>query len=229
MSNYDLNSYINIYSENIISLIKYWVNNENTLKILKKHEISTESFIKEYAVDIIKYFIAVVKKEKEIGACPAIDKLLLFFKEKNISTSELFILCTGFKNAFIEFSYDLNISTLEIQKEINFIFEKNFSSVLEKYSKSIYEVQKELNKSIDIVDKYVIMSRYDLDGNFLSVSDAFCKITGYKEYELIGKSHDIITHKQTDRKIIEDIWNTIKAGNIWKGEIKNAKKDGCFF
>lgn len=45
-----------------------------------------------------------------------------------------------------------------------------------------------LNKSVDIVDKYVVMSKTDLNGVIMSVSSAFCKISGYG-YELIGKTH----------------------------------------
>ena len=58
MNNRALENYIHLYKENSVSLIKYWIKNENIHKIFNKHEIKSEIFIKEYGFDIIKYFIA---------------------------------------------------------------------------------------------------------------------------------------------------------------------------
>ncbi len=155
MNNNILKSNINLYEENIVSLVKYWINNESISEILKKHEIISESFVRDYVLEIIEYSILLLKEEERIGAYPEIDKFLLYLKEKEISTSELFILCSGFKNSFIELSYESKIINFEIQKKINDIFEKNFVKVLEKYSKSIFVLQKEIeNQQAILVEQY---------------------------------------------------------------------------
>jgi PAS domain S-box-containing protein len=53
----------------------------------------------------------------------------------------------------------------------------------------------------------------------------FCKITGYKLQEIIGKK-PFILHGQEDIAMNGDIRNVVKNGNVWKGEILNRKKDG---
>jgi len=224
-----LKNYINEYKKNRILIIKYWISDKKILTILKSHEINRETFVKKYALGVLDYYIDVVNDKKKLGDCSVIDELILYFKDKNITTSELFIICTGFKNALLEYTYDLKITNLQIEKEINYIFESNFSGVLEKYSKSVLDVENELSKSSKIVDKYVIMSSTDKEGMITSVSKAFCKITGYLESELIGKSHNIIRHPDISNDIYKNLWDTVLRGETWRGELKNKRKDGSSY
>jgi diguanylate cyclase (GGDEF)-like protein/PAS domain S-box-containing protein len=85
---------------------------------------------------------------------------------------------------------------------------------------------KKLNEYLNIVNKYVTISSTDLDGNITYVSEAFCKISGYSKEELIGQSHNIIRHPDTDPLLYEDLWATIIADKKWVGEVKNKKKNG---
>ena len=73
------------------------------------------------------------------------------------------------------------------------------------------------------------MSRTDINGIIMSVSSAFCKISGYEAFELIGKSHNVIRHPQMPKELFQNLWETIKSGNMWQGEIKNLKKNGDFY
>jgi PAS domain S-box-containing protein len=80
-----------------------------------------------------------------------------------------------------------------------------------------------------IVDKYIISSTTDLKGRIVDVSDAFCKVSGYTREELIGKPHNIIRHPDMPKSAFRDLWQTIKQGKAWKGEVKNLKKDGGYY
>lgn len=82
------------------------------------------------------------------------------------------------------------------------------------------------DKSFDIIDKYVIVSQTDLEGIITNVSEAFCKVSGYTKDELIGRSHSIVRAPEISKKIYENLWDTIQAGKVWKGELKNIAKDG---
>ncbi|MDD5157061.1 sensor domain-containing diguanylate cyclase [Sulfurimonas sp.] len=79
-------------------------------------------------------------------------------------------------------------------------------------------------KYIDLIDKYVITSKTNTKGVITDVSDAFTKITGYTKDEIIGNSHSIIRHPDTEDVIYEDMWKIIKSGKIYKGEMKNLNK-----
>lgn len=224
-----LKNYINEYSKNRIQIIKYWLKNKEILLILSKSQLSTEFFVKNYAIAIIDYYIDIVNGHKQIGDFPIIEELSFYLKEKNISSSELFIIFTGFKNSLIEYTYDLKISNLQIEKEINFIFEKSFIKLLNKSSNSLIDVQNQLSKQNDIIDKYIIMSKFDLEGIITSVSEAFCKISGYEQEELIGKSHNTIKHIEMPDSLFEEMWQYLKEGKVWQAEIKNQKKNGTSY
>lgn len=89
--------------------------------------------------------------------------------------------------------------------------------------------ERQLQEQMNIIDKYVMTSRNDLDGNITHISQAVCDITGYTKNELIGKNHRIFKHPDTDPKIYIDFWDTITKNITWKGEFKNIKKDGSTF
>lgn len=88
------------------------------------------------------------------------------------------------------------------------------------------EKNKELNNSLTLVDKYVILSRTDINGIIEEVSSAFCEITGYKKEELIGQKHNIIRDPDTPKEYFELMWKTLGEGKIWNGIIRDRKKNG---
>lgn len=76
------------------------------------------------------------------------------------------------------------------------------------------------------VDKYVILSRTDVTGKITYASQAFCDISGYTNEELVGKPHNIVRHPDMPKEAFKELWDTIKSGHIWQGEVKNRKKNG---
>ena len=86
-----------------------------------------------------------------------------------------------------------------------------------------------INKLVNSFDKNVIFSKTDLSGKIIHVSEAFCKISGYKPHELIGKPHNIIRHQEMPKKVFQDLWNSLHKNGKWSGEVKNRKKDGSFY
>ncbi len=69
----------------------------------------------------------------------------------------------------------------------------------------------------------------DTDGNIEYVNPQFTIITGYSFDEAIGKNPRILKSGLTDPEVYTKLWNTLKEGNIWKGEILNKRKDGSLF
>ncbi len=94
------------------------------------------------------------------------------------------------------------------------------------YLKHKKQVTSLLQKNHEIISSNVVFSNTDLDGIVTEVSDAFCNISGYNREQLIGSSHGIIRHPDVEDSIYENMWQTIKADKIWKGEIKNLKQNG---
>jgi len=98
-----------------------------------------------------------------------------------------------------------------------------------KLKKLVDEKTAQLQTLLSSFDKNVIASSTDTNGVITYVSDSFCEISGYSREELIGKTHRVVKHSDMPKEIYEDLWNTIKAGKVWKGEIKNKTKLGTFY
>ena len=78
-----------------------------------------------------------------------------------------------------------------------------------------------------ITNEGSIVSKTNPKGIITYVNDKFCKLSGYSEDELVGKSHNIIRHPDMDSKVFEEIWHTIKIKKqSWNGIVKNLAKNG---
>jgi two-component system, cell cycle sensor histidine kinase and response regulator CckA len=69
----------------------------------------------------------------------------------------------------------------------------------------------------------------DRDGNILWVNPAFTKLTGYTFEEVIGKNPRILSSGKHEPAFYEDLWKTVRSGNVWRGEIINRRKDGTLY
>jgi len=83
----------------------------------------------------------------------------------------------------------------------------------------------QMKKYYNLIDNYVLMSSTNLAGNITYISKAFENTLGYDKDEILGKNHNIIRSKKENNEVFQDMWNTIKNGEIWSKEIRNSKKD----
>ncbi|HEU0295094.1 MAG TPA: PAS domain S-box protein [Anaerolineales bacterium] len=66
----------------------------------------------------------------------------------------------------------------------------------------------------------------DPQGNILWTNPAVTQMSGYGADELVGQNTRIFNSGQHDPAFYRDMWCTILAGNVWKGETTNRRKDG---
>lgn len=79
------------------------------------------------------------------------------------------------------------------------------------------------------LDESCIVAITDKDGVIQYANDKFCETSKYSRDELIGSKHHIINSSHHPKSFFEDMWKTISSGKVWKGEIKNRKKDGTYY
>ncbi|MBI4986939.1 MAG: PAS domain S-box protein [Rhodocyclales bacterium] len=66
----------------------------------------------------------------------------------------------------------------------------------------------------------------DLDGSIEYVNPAFSVVSGYSAAEALGHNPRILKSGRTPPETYVAVWATITAGNVWRGEFVNRRKDG---
>lgn len=67
----------------------------------------------------------------------------------------------------------------------------------------------------------------DRSGAIEWVNQAFTALTGYSQTEAIGRNpRDLVSSGVHDAKFFANLWDTVLAGRVWRGEITNRRKDG---
>lgn len=75
----------------------------------------------------------------------------------------------------------------------------------------------------------ILVTDSSAKGRIIYANKAFKKLTGYDPAEVVGKDPRMLQGPGTDRKVIERLSATLKAGGRFEGRAVNYKKDGTPF
>ncbi|MBK9602592.1 MAG: diguanylate cyclase [Anaerolineales bacterium] len=82
----------------------------------------------------------------------------------------------------------------------------------------------QLHKAVEQSPVSVLIT--NLQGNIEYVNPHFTKLTGYGLDEVIGKNPRMVQSGNTSLEAYEEMWNTVRSGKVWRGEVWNKKKNG---
>lgn len=82
---------------------------------------------------------------------------------------------------------------------------------------------------VKALDTTALVSITDKRGKIMYANKKFVDVSKYELSELMGQNHRILKSGAQSDSLFEDLWKTISAGKIWRGEIKNRAKDGTFY
>jgi PAS domain S-box-containing protein len=97
---------------------------------------------------------------------------------------------------------------------------------------SIYIRQKQAMDEIKLLGRAIEQSPAcivitDADGLVEYVNPKFSDLTGYDSAEVVGQNLRLLQSGENDPAMFSDMWDAIKSGNQWNGEILNRKKDAA--
>lgn len=82
----------------------------------------------------------------------------------------------------------------------------------------------QLSQAVEQSTEAIIIT--DVIGKIEYVNDTFTTQSGYSKQEVIGKYPNLLNSGENPDELFSGLWKTIRAGNTWKGELINRRKDG---
>ena len=86
---------------------------------------------------------------------------------------------------------------------------------------------KMLSSAVETSSTMVMITNQDADIEY--VNPGFCNITGYSNEDVLGQNARVLRSSDIDAELMSDLWEAIRSGENWHGEILAKKKDGELF
>lgn len=93
--------------------------------------------------------------------------------------------------------------------------------------KRVTQINTRLNQAIEQSDTGFIIT--SLTGEIEYVNKGFVRMSGYSLEEVKGQTPRILKSGRHDAAFYATLWDTIRSGNTWKGELLNRRKDGALY
>jgi diguanylate cyclase (GGDEF)-like protein/PAS domain S-box-containing protein len=101
-----------------------------------------------------------------------------------------------------------------------------FDGMVQKMTQSSAQIRK-LSRAVEQSPNTIIIT--DSRGVIEYVNPQFCRISGYVPEEVIGKTMRMHQSGTTPKAVYDELWQTIKSGQVWNGELLNKSKHGKLY
>jgi PAS domain S-box-containing protein len=173
--------------------------------------------------EINELFLTMKSDEGEIFLAENSPISMAIQTKKELRSQKIGIFCAQ-KSDFIWLKFDLSF-----QEAFNENNDANAMLIFEDVTKKrlakaklerLAAVVEQAAESIVITDK---------EGIIQYVNPSFEKITGFSAAEAIGNKPNILKSNRHSLDFYQNLWNTVKRGQVWSGRLTNKRKDGLLF
>ncbi len=122
-------------------------------------------------------------------------------------------------------NHELNLSRIALEKSHNRLVQRvdERTSELRKRNRQ-FKLQ---SLALESAANAIVIT--DVDGNIQWANPAFSALTGYSLDEALGQNPRVLKSGQHDEAFYKNMWDTIIAGKVWRGELINKRKNGSLY
>lgn len=92
-----------------------------------------------------------------------------------------------------------------------------------------FSLSDDYRKILEAVSEVAIIAYTDKRGRITFANENFCRISGYSMAELYNQDHRLLNSGFHESDFFKTMYETVKSGKIWRGDVRNKKKDGSFY
>lgn len=123
------------------------------------------------------------------------------------------------------------ISSSQLERTIRFALErKRDQNALARSNAQLHKKNQELQRlvlGVESAGEAIVMT--DTEGAIQYVNPAFTRLTGYSAKEAIGSNPRLLQSGQHPQSLYAQMWQTIRSGNTWSGQVTNRHKDQSLY
>jgi PAS domain S-box-containing protein len=93
--------------------------------------------------------------------------------------------------------------------------------------KQAEESLRQFSRAAEQINQGVMIT--DACGHIEYVNPHFCHSTGYRSKEVIGRNPRFLASGETAPEVYRHLWDTLRRGETWRGELKNRRRDGSLY
>jgi PAS domain S-box-containing protein len=139
------------------------------------------------------------------------DEVGMLARSFNLMVDKLNSSYTTLENLNLDLEARIEKRTVELRDEIT-------------QRKRIEEELRKLSRAVEQSSVSIVIT--DLEGKIEYVNPKFIEVTGYSFDDVKGKTPRVIKSNTTPPSVHKELWDTIRSGKEWRGELQNRKKNG---
>ena len=104
-----------------------------------------------------------------------------------------------------------------------------YNFIIKKYVSQNKDNLFELDAYRKGVEKHALVSVTDAKGKIVYANNRFVEVSKYSKNELIGQDHRLLNSGTHNSNFFKLMWEELKSGKVWRGQITNRTKDGSLY